>query len=262
MGRGSGIGATERRQGVLEALKRLEKAGKTPAHYEEVYGKMKKGIQGKCKATDVQRDLNEMQNNKDLAFLGDDGTVKKERAGAYSYHLPEPEKPKPVLAAYGIDWERDKVDWEGRRSKTKPKLIGKDPQTGKEVDFDKQVGIYMLRQGAVTVYVGRVKRSTNDQNGLYDRMRYHNKQKPSWGKFSWFGFLDVGTDGNLSEDDYIPPVDQNVFKELSVLQLVTIIEAVMIEGIGFRDNSRGGDLGSTPRFDQVPSKNEVGPGSS
>lgn len=262
--------AIARRKEALYALQRLEKAGKTPAHYTDVYGRMRKNIRDGCNANDAQRDLRQMLKE-GLGKLDDKGTVKQPRPGAYSYQPPKPEKVEPAFAAYGIGWKRDKVEWEGRSSS-----IGKLPGTNgefveldddgeprkaengkpipKAIDFQKQAGIYLLHQGAQTVYVGKTKGPPDDSNfgGLYSRLQIHNRNKRMWDAFSWFGFRELQSDGSLAESDYVPS------KHVDILQLITIIEAVVIEGIGLRDNQRGGDIGNSLQFDQFDHPKDKG----
>ena len=56
----------------------------------------------------------------------------------------------------------------------------------------------------------------------------------------------MNKDGALSEK-YVPP-DKDADKEL--LQLIATIEAVIINGIRPRRNSRGGDLGGSLKYEQ------------
>ena len=244
-----------RRQEVLRALKRLSK-GKTPAHYKDVHGKMREDFRDRCDAKDAQRDLLQMLKE-GLGKLDDKGTVKQPRPGAYSYQPPEPEKAKHAFAAYGIGWKKDKVKWDwprGRRSPNSERLPGTNAKfsekaPGKVVDFEKQAGIYLLHQGAQTVYVGRTKGApgnSSDFMGLYRRLKYHQENKHKWDAFSWFGFLKLNADGSHAKDEYVPEMGES----FDLLQLITIIEAVVIDGIGTRDNKKGGDIGDVPRFEQ------------
>ena len=245
----------ERRQEALRALIRLTK-GKTPAHYKDVHGKMRKDFRDTCNAEDVQRDLRQMLK-KGLGKLDDKGTIEQPRPGAYSYQPPEPEKVEPAFAAYGIGWKRNKVEWNwprGPRSSNAERLPGTNAEfpekmPGKIVDFEKQAGIYLLHHGAQTVYVGKTKGSPDDSSGfmgLYRRLKYHHENKEKWDAFSWFGFLKLHQDGSHAKDDYVPAMGTS----FGISQLITIIEAVVIDGIGTRDNQRGGDIGSSPRFEQ------------
>ena len=237
----------ERRQEALRTLKKLTK-GKTPAHYKDVHGKMRKDFRDSCNAEDVQRDLRQMLK---------EGTVEQPRPGAYSYQPPEPEEVKPAFAAYGIGWKKDKVRWDwprGPRSSNSERLPGTNAEfpekaPGKIVDFEKQAGIYLLHQGAQTVYVGKTKGAPENSSGfmgLYRRLKYHHENKDRWDAFSWFAFMPLHDDGSHAKDKYVPEMGQS----FDILQLITIVEAVVIEGIGTRDNQRGGDIGSAPRFEQ------------
>lgn len=242
---------TERRQEALRALIRLTK-GKTPAHYKDVHGKMRKDLRESCNAEDVQRDLRQMLKE-GVGKLDHKGTIVQPRPGAYSYQTPEPEEVEPAFAAYGIGWKRNKVNWawpQGPRSSSSERLPGTNAEfPEKVIDFEKQAGIYLLHHGAQTVYVGKTKGAPVDSSGfmgLYRRLKYHHEKKDKWDAFSWFGFVKLHEDGSHANDEYVPAMG----KSFEVSQLITIIEAVVIDGIGTRDNQRGGDVGSSPRFAQ------------
>ena len=153
-----------------------------------------------------------------------------------------------------MNWDLDR----GRRAKgaENPKqLLGKKADVkkaeAKEVDFAAQVGLYLLHKGDQTVYVGSVQRAKNKERGLYDRLREHtlprDKLKDDWDEFSWFGFNEVGADGNWSPN-YIPGMIKD---DADLLQIITTIEAVIINGTRPRGNNRRGDLTRNLQYDQV-----------
>ena len=210
----------------------------------------------------VNRDLNRMSED-GLDSFGDKGQIQKHGGGTFEYikhKKPVPEIPRS-FAAYGIGWEKSKVNWgrgRGRPSVGKAPpgdyFLGTNKEFERPVCFASQVGIYLLHDGAQTVYVGKTIRPSDDTKGLYARLRQHHRSKKRWTKFSWFGFLEVECSGTLSTVEYIPKIHSK--EGINILQLVTTIEAVIIEGIGCRDNSRGGDTGGALHFEQVPFESE------
>lgn len=83
-----------------------------------------------------------------------------------------------AVAAYGLHWERDKVDWSARR------LYGWDDANFNPVgnyddfaiDFANQQGVYLLHSWDAVVYVGR---TIAENNGLFQRLQAHHSA-PAW----------------------------------------------------------------------------------
>lgn len=234
-----------------EVLKTLKKHGPVQ-HYSRVCDEMQKGRETKYDKQAIKRDLDALCRS---------GIVKDLGKGVYEYQKPKPEKmPDPRFAAYGYRWKRDLVEWNLDRKQGRPKkedsvkkaLWGKRARgkRGKPVNFAEQVGVYLLHNGDRTVYVGRIQRPRSGNRGLYDRLREHAKDtlKDDWDTFSWFGFREVNKkDCELSEK-HVLPINDDENKEL--LQLIATIEAVIINGIRPRGNSRGGDIGGDRKYEQ------------
>ncbi len=244
----------ERRKMVLSVLK---KCG--TAHSNDIYQEMQKEAKVGSKEIGVteqtiRNDLRELSGKK-LPW-GYKGKVKKIR-GKLEWQYVEP-KP-PSFAAYGYRWKRDSVNWElkpGPNSMTgtneEKKLEGrKKGKKAKPANFAEQVGLYLLHKGDQTVYVGRVQRAKDPKRGLYNRLREHTKDrlKHDWDEFSWFGFNKVEDGGTASSSEYVPPLIRD---EKELLQMITTIEAVIINGIRPRANNRSGDLHDDLHYDQVP----------
>ena len=101
---------------------------------------------------------------------------------------------------YGMFWERSAVVW-----RANPSLMGQfQPQkpahrTKKQpiqVDFGRQVGLYLLHDGREVVYVGRAQKESLGPR-LYDHT-WDTKQS-RWDRFSWFGVRPVRPDGTLGD---------------------------------------------------------------
>ena len=137
------------------------------------------------------------------------------------------------VAAYGLYWERDKVNWSpGRGHRGGIRLLGSPDDSEVEIDFANQWGIYLLHNRLDVMYVGR----TTDS--LMARLRDHNtrdRRNARWDRFSWFGFRQVNENGTLSDE--IATIDTRM--------MITILEAVMIEAFIPPLNDKGGDLMGT-----------------
>ena len=144
------------------------------------------------------------------------------------------------VAAYGLYWEREKVEWDLARGQ-KIELLGR-PYTAPEpvINFADQQGIYLLHQMQSVTYVGR---TSAESNGLLGRLKSHTtnpRRSGRWDRFSWFGLRPVSEEGELL----------GVPEALTSDQLITILEAVLIETYlpAFNDK-RGDDMGQL--YEQV-----------
>ena len=144
------------------------------------------------------------------------------------------------VAAYGLYWEREKVEWDLARGQ-KIELLGR-PYTAPEpvINFADQQGIYLLHQMQSVTYVGR---TSAESNGLFGRLKSHTtnpRRSGRWDRFSWFGLRPVSEEGELL----------GVPEALTSDQLITILEAVLIETYlpAFNDK-RGDDMGQL--YEQV-----------
>lgn len=170
------------------------------------------------------------------------------RAVADMTTMPEQEEPDDELdetdvpdnlavAAYGLHWERDKVDWSARR------LYGWDSVNVNPVgnyddfavDFANQQGVYLLHNWDAVVYVGR---TTAKNNGLFQRLQAHHNSPAwaaKWERFSWFGMRRVNDEGELSDGP------ENAPKQV----VAALMEAVLIETLRPAFNNRKGDYMGT-----------------
>jgi|GEM_PF-1120651 len=127
-----------------------------------------------------------------------------------------------TLCAFGMFWKRDLVSWSG-----KPTMLGHMDASKPTINFARQMGVYLLQDGARTIYVGRA------TDSLYARLRAHTVDRMAgrWNRFSWFGLRDVGADGLLRESS----------AAWSQYVVIKTIEALLIESLEPPLNRRRGD---------------------
>lgn len=136
-----------------------------------------------------------------------------------------------AVAAYGLHWEREKVDWSARR------LLGYDidPNPEQAIDFADQQGVYLLHSWQSVVYVGK---TTAKTEGLFNRLRWHHQRQAwsgKWERFSWFGIRRVSENGEM--DDGPDTASKEVVSAL--------MEAVLIETLRPSFNQQQGSYMGT-----------------
>ena len=139
-----------------------------------------------------------------------------------------------IITSFGMFWKKDAVEWIAT-----PKLLGMQQIGATPVDFNKQLGIYLLYDGREVIYVGR----TTDRP-LGRRLYEHTIDRMSarWDRFSWFGLLPVSEDGALGS----LPVNYDAAK------LIPALEAILIEALEPRQNrKRGDDLATVEYLQRV-----------
>ena len=222
----------------------LQDAGH-PLHYQTITGLIGdlglRELSGATPATTVSSHLGSMMNPEHSMF---DRRIKKISRGVFEFVEPSDTTPEPEpepevdeideeliesgdriigVPAYGLYWEKDKVNW-GRGSSG---ILGRQAAGSDPVDFSGQHGVYLLHKDQSVIYVGR----TTDS--LRGRLDNHNKDRkaPRWNRFSWFGFR------NVSNDNTLKPLP----REIDTQHLVTILESVLIEALEPPVNGRRGD---------------------
>lgn len=130
-----------------------------------------------------------------------------------------------LISAFGMFWNRDQVDWKKGRN---VKILGHQAGEDSSVNVADQVGVYLLHDGARTIYVGRV---SAPRLGM--RLWEHTKDRLSgrWDRFSWFGLRPVLSNGKLGDPA------ENFGTDL----VVATMEALLIEGLEPPQNRRQGD---------------------
>ena len=103
-----------------------------------------------------------------------------------------------AVAAYGLHWERDKVDWKANN------LLGYDaaydaidPDPNETINFADQQGVYLLHSWQAVVYVGK---TMAREGGLLQRLQNHHRRQVwsgKWERFSWFGIRQVSEAGDM-----------------------------------------------------------------
>lgn len=139
-----------------------------------------------------------------------------------------------IVTSFGMFWRKDAVEWVAT-----PKLLGMQQIGATPVDFNNQLGIYLLYDGREVIYVGR----TTDRP-LGRRLYEHTLDRMSarWDRFSWFGLLPVAEDGTLGA---LP-------MQYDAAKLIPALEAILIEALEPRQNrKRGDDLAAVEYLQRV-----------
>ena len=123
-----------------------------------------------------------------------------------------------AVAAYGLHWERARVDWSANR------LLGYDVSLTPDdsIDFADQQGVYLLHDLHSVVYVGRTSAKVG---GLLTRLKSHHNRREwagKWKWFSWFGIREVKEDGTMVDGP------NSASKDV----VTALMEAVLIEILG------------------------------
>jgi HB1, ASXL, restriction endonuclease HTH domain len=135
----------------------------------------------------------------------------------------ETEEQYDIVSSFGMFWRRDAVEWIAV-----PKLLGMQQIGATPVDFNKQLGIYLLYDGREVIYIGR----TTDRP-LGRRLYEHTNDRLAarWDRFSWFGLLPVSEAGTLGS----LPLTYDAAK------MIPALEAILIEALEPRQNRKRGD---------------------
>jgi hypothetical protein len=133
---------------------------------------------------------------------------------------------KTIIEAYGIYWDRYKILW-----KSNPDVFGVQQMGAKPVNFNTQIGIYLLHDGRETIYVGQA-----IEQSFGKRLYQHTMDRFSgrWDRFSWYGFYSVSDDAKID-------TSKTKISEISLSILSDTIEAVLIESIEPRQNRKKGN---------------------
>lgn len=146
----------------------------------------------------------------------------------------EDEEQYDIVTSFGMFWRRNAVEWVAT-----PRLLGMQQLGSTPVDFNKQLGIYLLYDGREVIYVGR----TTDRP-LGRRLFEHTTDRLSvrWDRFSWFGLLPVSEAGNLG----------NLPSTFDAAKMIPALEAILIEALEPRQNrKRGDDLSAVEYIQKV-----------
>lgn len=135
----------------------------------------------------------------------------------------ESEEQYEIVTSFGMFWRREAIVWSAN-----PKLLGMQQIGATTVDFNKQLGIYLLYDGREVIYIGR----TTDRP-LGRRLYEHTSDRLAarWDRFSWFGLLPVTESGSL----------ENLPITYEAAKMIPALEAILIEALEPRQNRKRGD---------------------
>lgn len=143
-----------------------------------------------------------------------------------------------AVAAYGLHWHRDNVDWSSNH------LLGYDIDPNQTIDFADQQGVYLLHSWQSTVYIGK---TTAQTGGLIQRLKHHQGRQSwsaKWERFSWFGLRKVSADGTMQDGP------DTASKEI----VSALMEAVLIETLRPSFNQQQGNYMGTMYSQKVDSR--------
>lgn len=135
----------------------------------------------------------------------------------------ESEAQYDIVTSFGMFWRRNAIEWMAT-----PKILGMQQIGATPVDFNKQLGIYLLYDGREVIYIGR----TTDRP-LGRRLYEHTSDRMAarWDRFSWFGLLPVSESGALG----------NLPDTYEAAKMIPALEAILIEALEPRQNRKRGD---------------------
>lgn len=128
-----------------------------------------------------------------------------------------------VVTSFGMFWRRNYVNWS-----SSPHILGMQQLGAAAVNFEQQIGIYLLYDAREVIYVGRA-----TERPIGKRLYEHTSDRlgTRWDRFSWFGLLPVKDDSSLGE---LPA-------KIDSTKLVPAFEAVLIEALEPRQNRKRGE---------------------
>ena len=233
------------KDGIIAVLN----AANAPMHYVEIAEQIyERGLRTEQTATPAATVAATIA----LSFKSDGEHSPFIRVGRGVYALRGVQKDAPVIAqkelaptessevtglvnAFGMFWDRAKVNWE-----SDPRILGQQQAGAKPVNFCEQRGVYLLHDAQGVVYVGRA----IDQN-LGRRLQQHTTDRLTgrWTRFSWFGVYPVEENGALKKSADFANVETSI--------VIATMEAVLIEGLEPRQNRKRGDDFQAIEFLQV-----------
>lgn len=233
-----------------EAIDKVLGATSTPLHYKEIAEKivserLRTSVGATPAATvnaQISSSIKHDSASKYLRVAKGTFTLSKDHANALA---PEKEKLTPttdesdeseeqyeIVSSFGMYWRREAVQW-----KATPKLLGMQQLGSTPVDFNGQLGIYLLYDGREVIYIGR---STDRPLGR--RLFEHTMDRLAvrWDRFSWFGLLPVSEAGSLGA---LPSTYE-------AAKIIPALEAILVEALEPRQNRKRGDDLSAVEFIQ------------
>jgi len=224
----------------IEAIEKVLEEEKKPLHYTDIANLItEKGyreIPGATPANTVNvclsGDIKENATNskfvkvqmgtftlkKYLDQINDEEEIQEEEKSKKIY--------KSIVQSFGISWNRNQVLW-----KNSPDLFGVQTLGATPVNFNKQIGVYLLHDVREIIYVGQAINQT-----ISERLFQHTKNRLSgrWNRFSWFGLYSVAEDGKLN-------IINETNRTISIENIGDALEAILIESIEPRQNRKTGN---------------------
>lgn len=164
------------------------------------------------------------------------------------------------IRTFGHYWSRDLIDWGRRGPNQSGSLYGTSKLgSSKKLNFRNQVGIYVLfDRDRQVVYVGQ---TGSGNQRLFHRLRQHSRghMRDRWTNFSWFGFLEIGADGELQEKT--KNIDDDLASEVSGSHRDALdeVEAVLIQILEPGLNKQGPKWKSATEYFQYEPEVEAEP---
>ena len=228
-------------QAVLQILGEANQPMSCSDIAEEILGRGLKTTVGKTPSDTVAGAISRMRSR---------GTANIAKTRPGFFQIASPSLPPPAdetdeldttdtvdnlaVAAYGLHWERDKVDWsEGRLLGYDKVLINPKPEQA--INFADQQGVYLLHSWQSVAYVGK---TTARVGGLFQRLQEHHQRNVwsgKWERFSWFGIRRVDENGEM--DDGPDTASKAV--------VAALMEAVLIETLRPSFNRQQGNYMGT-----------------
>lgn len=222
-----------------KAIDKVLAESSQPLHYKEITEKIiSDGLRTKVGATPAAT-VN-AQISASIKKLGEDAKYVRVAKGTFALakksiasatarpkllqpDTNEEEEQYEIVSSFGMFWRREATEWVAT-----PKLLGMQQIGATPVDFNKQLGIYLLYDGREVIYVGR----TTDRP-LGRRLYEHTIDRMSarWDRFSWFGLLPVSDTGALGT---LPST-------FDASKMIPALEAILIEALEPRQNRKRGD---------------------
>lgn len=140
-----------------------------------------------------------------------------------------------VIQSFGVSWNRDQVLW-----KSNSDLFGVQTSGAEPINFNKQIGVYLLHDRREIIYIGQA-----ITQPIIERLFQHTKDRLSgrWDRFSWFGFYSVNNEGKLN-------IVEETHRNISIENLAHTLEAILIESIEPRQNRKSGNKLSGLEYNQ------------
>jgi hypothetical protein len=135
----------------------------------------------------------------------------------------ESEEQYEIVTSFGMFWRRNAIEWIAT-----PKLLGMQQIGATPVDFNKQLGIYLLYDGREVIYIGRTRDRPLGRR-LYEHTSF--RMAARWDRFSWFGLMPVSETGVLGT---LP-------ETYDAAKMIPALEAILIEALEPRQNRKRGD---------------------